>query len=85
MCVGCHDHPCGFHVEGSLIVALCEIGVVEMAMEQGADEFGCRPPAAAMDHLNRAVEARAAVACKAGGEERHVAASSKVPCWRKRP
>jgi hypothetical protein len=45
-------------------------------MEQGTDEFGCRLSGAAMDHLNRAVEARAAVACKAGGEECHAAASS---------
>ena len=54
MRVGGHDETPCCHVEGGLIVALGEVGVAEMAMEEIADEFGGGPPPAAMDHFDRA-------------------------------
>jgi hypothetical protein len=45
MGVSCHDHPCGFHVEGGLIVALCEIGVVKMLWNRvRTSSVVARPP-----------------------------------------
>ena len=45
MRVGGHDHPACRDVEGGLVVALGEAGVVEMATEELADQFGRRPAA----------------------------------------
>ena len=82
MRVGCHDEtPCA-NVEGGLIVALGEVGVAEMAMEEIADEFGGGPPPAAMDHFDRAAQVSVSLR-EAGLDDRHAASDGEA--WRNRP
>ena len=82
MGVGGHDEtPCG-HVEGGLIVALGEVGVAEMAMEESADEFGGGPPPAAMDHFDRAAKGSLCLR-ETGLDARHAASDGER--WRNRP
>ena len=79
MGVGGHDETPFSHVEGGLIVALGEVGVAEMAMEESADEFGGGPPPAAVDHFDRAARGSIRL-CEAGLDDRH-AASDDAGCW----
>ncbi len=84
MRVRCHDEAARADVEGGLIVALGQEGVGEMPMKQAADEFRGGAAAAAMHHLDRAIEQGSLARCEAGIDHSHAAASAGAGC-RKRP
>ncbi len=76
MRVGAHDHAAGRDLEGGLVVGLGKPLIVEMAVEERADQLGGRPAARAMRHLDRAFRQRGIASRESGFRARSCSFSS---------